>query len=274
VSLVLLALCAVCGSAERALPANGAETAFDGRKRVTLDMRAAAFATTVAPADGIRVVELRAEPGAAATIAERTMIGADVPVLHRSVDTQKETILGDVELRVTHTLTRSIGRHLSLDGGIKLPTAPIDHDRQGRVLTPDLQPGCSSLVPFLGATYMWSGSLVSAWTSASLLLPVSVRENAPHPGDSVRGSATVQLQPTAAFATRLGAHARYDSTGEIDGAAVPRSGGAAVYVAPEIVLAPVSDLVLSFGAAFPIVQAMRAYRATSPVLLASVGLDF
>lgn len=55
---------------------------------------------------------------------------------------------------------------------------------------------------------------------------------------------------------------------------MPRSGGGAVYVAPELVLSPASDLVVSFGAAFPLVQAMRAYRATSPVLLASVGFDF
>jgi hypothetical protein len=274
VSLVFLALCAVCGSAERGLPANGAEAAFEGRKRATLDVRAASFVTTVAPEDGVRVLEVRAEPGASAAIAKDTMIGAGVPVLHRTVDSQRETILGDVELRATHTLFRTIGRHLSLDGGMKLPTAPIEHDKQGRTLAPDLQPGCSSLVPFLGATYMWSGSLVSAWTSASLLLPVSVRENAPHPGDSTRASATLQLQPTAAFATRLGAFARYDTTGELDGAAVPRSGGAAVHVAPEIVLSPTTDLVLSFGAAFPVVQAMRAYRSTSPVLLASVGWDF
>jgi hypothetical protein len=279
VSALLLVACAVCGSAERALPANGAETAFEGRKRGTLDVRAAGYAATAGATDGVRVVELRAEAGAAATVWERTMLGAYVPTLHRTITTPgaprvAETALGDAELRVTYTAMRAIGRHLSLDGGLKLPTAPVEHDGLGRPLGPDLQPGCSALVPRLGATYAWSGTLVSAWVSASLLMPVSVRPDAPHPGDSARASTTLQLEPTAAFATRLGAYARYDSTGEVDGAAVPRSGGAAVHVAPEIVLAPTADVVITLGAAFPLVQAMRAYRGTSPVLLASAGVDF
>ncbi|HEY8077471.1 MAG TPA: hypothetical protein VIF62_25270 [Labilithrix sp.] len=275
----LLFACAVCGSAERGLPENGAETAFEGRKRATLDVRAAGFATTSGDTQGDRVVELRAEPGAAASVGERTMLGAYVPALQRTIDApgasrETQTTLGDIELRVTYTALRAIGRHLSLDGGLKLPTAPIQHDGLGRTLTPDLQPGCSAIVPLVGATYLWSGSLASAWTSVSLLMPVSVRENAPHPGDSARASATVQLQPSTFFATRLGAYARYDSTAELDGAALPRSGGASVHVAPQVVLAPVRDLVVTLGAAFPIVQAMRAYRSTSPVLLASAGVDF
>ncbi len=275
----LVLACAVCGSAERGLPANGAETAFDGRKRATLDVRAAGFATTTGETQGDRVVELRAEAGAAATVAERTLVGAYVPALHRTIDTpgaarETQTTLGDVELRVTYTALRAIGRHLSIDGGLKLPTAPIEHDGAGRTLTPDLQPGCSALVPLVGATYLWSGALVSAWTSVSLLMPVSVRPNAPHPGDSVRASATMQLQPSPVLATRLGAYARYDSTAEQDGEALPRSGGASVHLAPELVLAPARDLVVTIGAAFPVVQAMRAYRSTSPVLLASAGVDF
>jgi hypothetical protein len=53
-----------------------------------------------------------------------------------------------------------------------------------------------------------------------------------------------------------------------------RLGGASVHVAPEIVLSPTGDVVVSAGASFPLVQEMRGYRATAPVLLASVGVDF
>jgi hypothetical protein len=280
--LSLLLACAVCGASERGLPSNGSEVAFEGRKRATLDVRAAAFETTTGP--DVHVTEIRAEAGGGVAIGERTMIGVSVPVLHRTVTTDvlmltgmtprlDETMLGDVELRATYSAWRTIGRHLALDGGIKAPTAPIEHDSAGRVLTPDLQPGCSSIVPFVGATYLVSGALVSTWISASLLMPVSVRD-APHPGDSVRASWTLQLQPSSLFATRLGVFGRYDSTAELDGAALPRSGGAAVHVAPELVISPVPDLVFTVGAAFPLIQEMRAYRSTSPVLLASAGVDF
>jgi hypothetical protein len=282
-----LLACAICGASERALPANGNEVAFEGRKRVTLEARAAAFRTTTGPQ--VDVTELRAEPGAEAAVDDRLMVGGSVPILRRTTNTDvlfagragaigpspvtREAMLGDVELRATYSAFRAIGRHLSLDGGVKLPTAPLERDAAGRLLAPDLQPGCSSVVPFVGATYLWSGSLVSAWTNVSLLMPFAVR-SAAHAGDSARASATLQLQPTRAIATRLGVFARYDSTAELDGEAVPRSGGGAVHVAPEIVLSPAEDLVISFGAAFPLVQGMRAYRSTSPVLLASVGLDF
>jgi hypothetical protein len=284
-----LLACAVCGASERALPANGSEVAFEDRKRATLDLRAAAFRTTTGPE--VDVAELRAEPGAEAAVTDRLMLGGSSPVLYRTTNTDvlfaerrgagaigpspvtREAMLGDVELRATYTAFRAIGRHLSLDGGVKLPTAPVERDAAGRLLAPDLQPGCSSVVPFVGATYLWSGSLASAWTSVSLLMPYSVR-SAAHAGDSARASATLQLQPTRVLATRLGVFARYDSTAELEGEAVPRSGGGSVHVAPEIVLSPAEDLVVSFGAAFPLVQGMRAYRSTSPVLLASVGLDF
>jgi len=58
------------------------------------------------------------------------------------------------------------------------------------------------------------------------------------PGDSLRASFTLQLQPARVLATRLGVHGRLDSTGELDGEPVKRSGGASVFVAPELVASP------------------------------------
>jgi hypothetical protein len=186
-------------------------------------------------------------------------------------------MLGDAELRVTHTPWRSapapVTRRLTIAADMKLPTAPLERDPSGALVHPDLQPGCSSIVPLVAMSYAWASSWWSAWTGASLLLPVAVREGA-HSGDSFRASATMQLQPSRALATRLGVFGRLDSTGELDGEVVRRSGGASVHVAPEIVLSPVADVVVSVGAAFPVVQEMRGYRATMPVLLASAGVDF
>ena len=38
--------CAVCGAAEQTLPTNGTEVPFEGRKRATVELRAASFETT------------------------------------------------------------------------------------------------------------------------------------------------------------------------------------------------------------------------------------
>lgn len=279
--------CAVCGAAERALPTNGAEVPFEGRRRATFDGRAAAFATRAEYA--VHVTELRAEAGAGVAVSPSTMIGVDIPVLRRVVTSEQprpqilrpassdrvdHVILGDVELRLSHVAWRNAdGRRLTLVASAKGPTAPIEHDPTGAPVAPDLQPGCGSIVPSAAATYAWMGSLVSFWTTASFLFPVSVREG-PHPGDSLRASGTLQLQPTDVLATRFGAHARYDTTAELDGAVVSRSGGASTHVSTEIVYSPTMDVVIAVGAAFPVVQGMRAYRSTSPVALASVGVDF
>lgn len=84
----------------------------------------------------------------------------------------------------------------------------------------------------------------------------------------------MQLQPSRILATRLGVNGRLDGQGEQAGEVVRASGGASVHIAPELVLSPTQDVVVALGASFPVVQEMRGYRATAPVLLASVGVDF
>lgn len=276
VSLVLA--CAVCGAADKTLPTNGSEVPFAGRTRATLELRAASFETS---SRALHVSELRAVPGIATALGASTMLGAEVPLLQRSLraagSETRHATLGDVELRATHTPWKSapgpVTRRLTITAGAKLPTAPLERDPSGALVHPDLQPGCSSIVPLVGLSYAWTSSLWSAWTGASLLLPIAVREGA-HSGDSLRASFTLQLQPSRVLATRFGVFGRLDGTGELEGEVVRRSGGASVHVAPEIVLSPVADVVVSVGAAFPIVQEMRGYRATTPVLLASAGVDF
>jgi hypothetical protein len=279
VAISLVFACAVCGAADKTLPSNGAEVPFDGRKRATVELRAASFETRD---HALRIVELRAEPGLSLAITPATIVSAEIPLLRRTLRLDgdrsgAESILGDGDLRVTHTAWRSapapVRQRLTISGGVKLPTAPLERDPDGRLVHPDLQPGCGSIVPLVGVAYAWTSSFWSVSTGASLLFPVAVREGA-HPGDSLRTSVTLQLQPARVLATRLGVHGRLDSTGELDGAVVRRSGGASVHVAPEIVVSPTQDVVLSAGAAFPVVQEMRGYRGTSPVLLASVGVDF
>ncbi len=290
----LILACAVCGAAEQTLPTNGAEVPFDGRKRATVELRAASFATRD---QGLKVVELRAQPGVAMAIGRDALVGADVPLLRRSLDlgaaapapapatglapraseASTANSVGDAEVRASFVAWRSVpaltNRRFTLLAGIKLPSAPLERDPAGALVHPDLQPGCGSVVPTIGGSYTWTSSRWAAWTSASLLFPVSVRSGA-HSGDSLRASLGGQLQPTRIFATRLSVNGRLDTTGELEGEVLRASGGAAVHVAPEIVLSPTSDVVLALGASFPVVQEMRGYRATTPVLLASVGVDF
>ncbi|MBX3220126.1 MAG: hypothetical protein KF795_06365 [Labilithrix sp.] len=273
------AACAVCGAADKTLPARGEELPFAGRIRATLDGRAAAFAARYAP---LRVVELRLVPGAALALSEEVLVSVDLPLLRRSLATGIEgaevlsadrLMLGDAEARASYVAYRTSSRRLSFHGGAKAPTSPIERDAAGRLVPTDLQPGCGSIVPVVGATYTITGPLLTFWTSASFLMPVSVRDG-PHPGDSLRASATAQLQPHPKFATRASVHGRLDSAGDVDDQVDPRSGGASVFLAPELVASPLADLVVSVGAAFPVVQETRGHRVTAPIALVGIGLDF
>lgn len=293
VAISLVLACAVCGAAEKTLPTNGQEVPFEGRRRATLELRAAAFATSDRT---LAVTEVRAQPGLATALGRDTLLGAEVPLLRRTLVLDEPAIappdgrlgapaatsssftsLGDVELRATHTAWRSapstLARRLTVAAGVKLPTAPLELDPAGREVHPDLQPGCGSVVPLVALSHAWTSSIWSATAGASLLFPVSVRAGS-HPGDSLRASVTLQLQPSRALATRLGVHGRLDGTGEMNDEVVRRSGGASVHLAPELVVSPTMDVVVGVGASFPVVQEMRGYRSTTPVLLASVGVDF
>ncbi|MBX3263536.1 MAG: hypothetical protein KF782_27945 [Labilithrix sp.] len=273
------AACAVCGAADKTLAARGEELPFAGRVRATLDGRAAAFAARHAP---LRVFELRLVPGAAIALDEDVLFSVDLPLLRRSLMTGGEgaappiaadrAALGDAEARASYVAYRTRSRRLSFHGGAKAPTAPVERDAAGRLVATDLQPGCGSIVPAVGATYAVTGPLLTFWTSASFLMPVSVR-GGPHPGDSLRASATAQLQPRRVFAARASVHGRLDAAGDVDDRVDPRSGGASVFVAPELVVSPIDDLVVSVGAAFPLVQETRGHRVSAPIALVGLGLD-
>lgn len=270
--------CAVCGAADKTLPVRGEEIAFAGRVRATLDGRAAGFAARHVP---LRIVEMRLVPGAAVAINEEVLLAADVPVLRRTLETERDTgpvasdrvVVGDAEARASYLAWRSPTRRLSFFGGAKAPTAPLERDATGTPVPTDLQPGCGSIVPMVGATYTITGSLLSMWASSSLLLPVSVRSG-PHPGDSLRASVTAQIQPHKSFAMRTALNGRLDAAGDIGGQVDPRSGGASIFVAPELVTSPIEDLVVSVGAAFPLVQETRGHRVTAPIALVGIGWDF
>jgi len=290
VVLSLVLACAVCGAAEQTLPERGVEVVFEGRRRVTLEGRGAGFRGE----SGVTVTELRAQAGLAIAVSRTVVVGGEVPVLSRSIGRASvqasQVVAGDAELRVTHTAWASSGglppgrgqpgrvsKRLAVGAGVKLPTAPTEIDPTGEDVPPDLQPGCASVAPMVSVVYALTGSIgvpVAAWATTSLLFPVSVRA-APHPGDSLRASVTAQIQPTRAVGARVALLGRLDGAGERrDGEVDRRSGGGAAHLSTEIVLAPVADVVLALGASFPVVQAMRGYRSTQPVLLASLGVDF
>ncbi len=263
--LPIVFLCAVCGAADPTLPVAGAESPFKNRIRVTTNARAASFR---AIQDSQRIDEARMELWPSWSPVSDFTLSAGIPVVLRNPD----VMMGDVETRATAMLWQAkpapVRQRLSAFAGFKFPTAPLLPG-----VPTDLQPGCGSIVTLVGGYYTLGRGMWTMISNAQILLPTPVRDG-PHPGTSFRAGVLGQFQPSKYFGLRLGAQGRYDTSGAIGQASDPYSGGAVLYVVPEVVVSPLKDFVLTAGASFPAAQDLKGYRVIGPVALLSASYDF
>jgi hypothetical protein len=270
--------CAVCSAGNPNVSVAGAEEPFASRRRATLDLRLGSV--RVGPTT---LHDRRLELGLGVALSDSILVSAHVPGLSRDVrrigaPPVTRVSLGDMEARSNivawSDASSPTKKRLLLLAGVKLPTAPLQRDGAGELLPVALQPGCGSIVPTLGFTYVASRGLGTFSTGLAILLPYAVREG-PHPGDSVRTSTTFQVQAIPALATRFGIHTKLESTGErAPGVEDRNSGGFVGYAGAEIVLVPFADLVVSIGALFPAVRALRGDHREGSIASATVAYDF
>ena len=272
--------CAVCAAEDPTIDAPGLERAFAHRLR--LGAEALAGSVSEAAADGrlLTVSDLRFAVNAQLAASKDLLLSATLPVLDRALfdggASARSWVLGDAEARVTNVAWRGgglVAQSLTLSLGVKLPTAPEERDLRGAPLPDELQPGCGSVVPYAGAAYSARRGALSGQASALVYLPFSVRDG-PHAGDSLRLTAFTQVQATMAVATRFGVKVRIDGTGELaPGIADLNSGGLAGYVTSDLLLRPTPDLVISFGGAFPVVQAFLGTHRETAIANVQVGIE-
>ncbi len=181
---------------------------------------------------------------------------------------------GDAELRSKVTVWRSEDSHreAAILMGLKVPTALEQKTPAGERLPVDLQPGTGALSPLLGAFYFTRSDIWSGSTSAFVYVPVPVKEDA-HSATAWRANATLQCQPSRSFASRLGVVARIDGSSETDGSTDENSGGFVGYVSTEIVVSPVTDLLITAGAYHPALQVLRGRHVEGTVALLGLTLD-
>lgn len=284
--------CATCAAGDPSLSASGSEKPFESRKRISLDLRA-----TKSSANDIDVSEQRLELRADFALSQAFLISAALPTIRRAIQdrdrresvpradgaTSRELTLGDAELRASSIAYDSgisrVRRMVLIFGGSKFPTAPLQTDAHGAVLPVALQPGCGSIVPILGASFVASASPLTFTASTSFYLPFSVRDG-PHAGDSWRTSFTLQFQPAKSkIATRFGASTRLDQAGLLsnngdDAIVDPNSGGLVVYGSGEIIVTPAPDLVLGIGFFSPAFQFLRGNERETTIATMTASYDF
>lgn len=274
--------CAVCGAGDATLTVMGAERPFAGRLRISGELRAGSARVAPAVGPAIEVSEQRLDLGVAYAPLPTLVLSLSLPLLRREAGAPDRAAvtalgLGDVELRAKHFIwdaRKGQYRHqIALQGGLKLPTAPVQRDAYGESLPADLQPGAGAITPALGAVYALSNGPWSLYASAAFYMPFAVREG-PHSSDSLRSSITGQRQLSSAVATRLGFSTRLDAAGERDGQPDPSSGGLMGFVSAELVLSPVTDWVILAGAYFPALQALRGGHREGSILALGATWDY
>jgi hypothetical protein len=273
--------CAVCASADPTLQAPGFEQPFAQRFRLGVDALVGRVAEDTPDGRRLELDDLRLSATATYAPTRDLLFSLTVPALERSLhDVASRTsalIPGDVDARVYGVASRSIDatrRQLGFFGGFKGPTAPIERDMFGVPLPVELEPGCGSIVPYVGSAYAIGRGRYSGQVSAALYLPFSVRDQ-PHPGDSLRTTAWLQIQATHAFATRFGMSTRLDSTGQLSATVADlNSGGFVGYVTTDVLVSPTTDLVVAAGAMFPVVQAWFGVHRESTITGLRAAYDF
>ncbi len=259
--------CAVCQSgAPPAAPVTGLS---GGALALGLDARAGGASVAT-----LRVDERRLELLASYDFLARYGVDVGLPGLWRTVSSggsaAEAVSLGDVETRMRYLAWRRHEASMSIFAGAKWPTAPVATLDSGAPLPSALQPGCSSIAPFVGAFATWMSERWTLTGTGQVLLPFAVRD-APHPGDSIRLAGTAERELSSWLSTRASLSLRLETGGTLsEDAPDPNSGGAVFYVGTEIVFRPAARLQGVVGASFPVVQGWLGQRRETPVVALSL----
>ncbi|MFI5300027.1 MAG: hypothetical protein ACHREM_18220, partial [Polyangiales bacterium] len=170
--------CAVCATGDPTLRPSLAESAYAGQFRIDLDVLAGRTSAGAADARWLTMDDRRVTATLAYAPSRDVSFALVVPMLVRTLrdggGSTTSTVMGDVEARAQQLVWRGEAAsraRLTLIGGVALPTAPVAYDSTGAQLPSTLQPGCSGLEPFVGASYAAGRGRWSGDASALLYLP-------------------------------------------------------------------------------------------------------
>lgn len=275
--------CASCGCGDPTLTAMGTEKPYRNRLRASIDARYRTDAIGRPAVDQIALSEARLDAQVAWAPHERFFVLGTLPLVQRRIRYVNDAVtemlaVGDMELRAKAFVfvdTAFAPRHLfAVTGGLKLPTAPRQRSAlDGTLLPTEAQPGTGAWEPILGMSYAFFARPWSFYTSAHGTVPLrgtSEFRSAP----SVRTTAAIQYQALSWLAPRLGIDTRLDARAYEAGAPERDSSGLIGFISPELLVSPLTDLVVVFTLRMPVVQALAGYHHEGPVAGAAVAYDF
>ena len=275
--------CPTCTCANPALLSIGADQPYAGRLRFGATLRAWEQIDGTAGVDAATLRELRLDLLASWSPLRRWTFAIDLPLQLRerteiSLTRERGWGPGELSLSARWLLLGAEGfrpRHLlSVVGALRLPTAPTLRDGStGREFALDAQLAPGSVAPGLGI--FWSAFLGDRWSTA-----VTLNAEVPLEGRfGLRVGPTVQLigwgqyQPWPWLGFRGGLDARYEAVSFIHGVADTTNSGALLQPLLDVIVAPVSRLMITVGARVPIGVLRSATIRQSPIIAVSLAVD-
>ena len=219
------------------------------------------------------VVERRLESRLGVTPVPEVHLAVGVPVLYRSLTLAEarldSTQLGDVEISGAFRLLEAAGaltHRVWLTPFVKLPTAAVQLDPSGEALPSNLQPGCSSVVPSVGAQYVFEQRSWQVALSGGVMLPFVIRD-APHRGALTSLAAPTSLTAWQPLRVTVGMKWLLEATGDDgSGNSEPNSGGLIGYAAAGVDVDVRGYFSAGAGIDVPLVQALLGEQEPTPIV--------
>jgi hypothetical protein len=274
--------CAACGTGDPVLSALGTEQPYPGRLRSSLALGYRELESGRAGVDALSLAEYRADLSLAWAPGERAFLLLLVPLLERrlsdvSLAEQRTRGLGDVELRarVTVLQDRSFAPRqvLHASAGLGVPTAVLHRTASGQPLRSESQLGTGSLDGLVGAAYSLHLGRVLGYLGAELRVPCLERQEL-EPPISLRGNLAFELQILTWLRPRLALDTRWQGRTVEQGQALRDSGGAILFVGPDLLLEVGQNSVLSGGVRVPLVSALSGQQRESPSMGLGISVDW
>lgn len=253
----------------------GSEQPFAGRLRLALDVRVRGDRI-----DDVHILEGRTDLTVAWSPLDRLTLSLELPLVYRSVSVagaaaRDALSLGDVEARVRWFVYRDSAlapRHLlAIVAGISAPTGRASSDDAG--LPHDALAGSGVWSPLLGVSYAHFALPFSFFASVVGYARLGTMDGE-SPGESLRITTAGQYQATEAVALRWSIDARVDArVRTIDGQREHGTGGTILFTGPDVILSPVTDVVIVAGVRVPVVQALAGSHVETVLVSLTVAAD-
>lgn len=274
--------CGTCAIGDPTLTALGNEQPLPHRLRPSLEYRNERVEVGTPEVNRLRIVDRRLNLALAYAPTAWLMLSLTVPWVWRqtrevNLQERRTSSVGDLLVQARWVVFRdrwlAPSHLLSVISGIRLPTAKLLRDGQGRLLPLEVQSGSGGFAGDLGLSYGWYGAPWSVYASSLVRLP-TVGADSTRASRSWLSTALLQVQPWRFFSLRSGMNTRWDGRNVETNRPGPDSGGFIAFAHAGLLLSPLPSWLLVGSVDLPVAQKLRGFQREYPVYSLSVAYDW